>query len=417
MKVLIGGAGIGGLALALSLHHRFDDIDIQLYDAAPEFRPLGLGINLMPHAVRVLAELGLRSRLAHVAVEAKEFAFYTSRGQQIHTEATGIDAGYAYPHFSIHRGDLHSVLHRAVVERIGAERVHTGHRLADFAQDEAGVAARFVDAEGHTVAMATGDVLIGADGLHSAVRKAFYPDEGEPLFHGINMWRGVTRGAPFLSGASATRVGALHRTGKLVVYPIRDDIDGNGTQLINWVVEVVTDAASPTDWSAPGRLEDFIDLFAGWKFDWLDVERLVRDADIILSYPMADRDPVDRWTFGRVTLLGDAAHPMYPRGGNGAAQAILDAEALAACLATTSDPFTALAEYESERLPIVNKIVLTNRETPPDALIEEVERRTGGGTFERIDDVISTAEIEAFTKGYQVVAGYDLETVANKGRT
>lgn len=412
--MLISGAGIGGLTLALSLRQRFHDIDIHLFDAVGEFRPLGLGINLMPHAVRVLTQLGLREKLAAVAVQAKEFAFYTSKGQRIYGEPAGLHAGYEYPHFSIHRGDLHEVLHEAVVQRLGADRIHRGHRLIDLVQDEDGVTAQFVDPNGDPVRPWTGDVLIGADGLHSAVRKKFYPDEGGPVFHGINMWRGVTKGRPFLSGASATRVGALHRTGKLVIYPMRDDIDGDGTQLINWVAEVATDIQSPADWSAPGRLEDFIDHFVGWNFDWLDCEALIRHADSILSYPMADRDPVDRWTFGRATLLGDAAHPMYPRGGNGAAQAILDAEALAARLAAASDPVTALQDYESERLPVVNAIVLTNRTKPPDILIEVVEDRTGGGTFDRIEDVISIEEIEAIHHGYQVVAGYDRKTVAGK---
>lgn len=420
MKVLISGAGIGGLTLALALHQRRDefdgDLDIRIYEAVPEFKPLGLGINLMPHAVRVLSQLGLQDRLAAVAVEAKEFAFYTSKGQRIHGEPAGLLAGYEYPHFSIHRGDFHRVLYDAVVERLGADRIQTGHRLVDLTQDEDGVTAEFVDRDGEPVGSASGDVLIGADGLHSGVRKTFYPDEGAPVFHGINMWRGVTKGKPFLSGASATRVGALHRTGKLVIYPMRDDIDGEGTQLINWVAEVVTDTASPTDWSAPGRIEDFIGLFEDWKFDWLDCDALIRNADSILSYPMADRDPVDRWTFDRVTLLGDAAHPMYPRGGNGAAQAILDADALALHLASASapDPVTALAEYERERLPIVNRIVLTNRATPPDTLIEIVEERTAGGTFERIEDIISAEEIDAIQKGYQTVAGYDRATVASK---
>lgn len=414
MKVLISGAGIGGLTLALALHQRFDDIDVHLYEAVGVFKPLGLGINLMPHAVRVLSQLGLREKLAEVAVEAKEFAFFTSKGQRIHGEPAGLLAGYEFPQFSIHRGDFHRVLHEAVVQRIGADKIHTGYRLVDFAQDGDRVTAEFVDPDGGRAGSVTGDVLVGADGLHSGVRKKFYPDEGAPVFHGINMWRGATKAKPFLSGASATRVGALHRTGKLVVYPMRNDVDGDGNQLINWVAEVVTDVESPTDWSAPGRLEDFIQHFEGWNFDWLDCEALIRKADSILSYPMADRDPVDRWTFGRVTLLGDAAHPMYPRGGNGAAQAILDAEALANHLAAEVDLGAALTSYESERLPVVNRIVLTNRAVPPDTLIEVVEERLDGGTFERIEDVISANEIEAIVKGYETVAGYDLAAVASK---
>ncbi len=414
MKVVVSGGGIGGLTLALSLHQRLDDAQVHVYEAAPEFRALGLGINLMPHAIRVLAELGLLERLSELAVEAKEFAFYSSKGQHIYSEPTGILSGHAYPHLSIHRGDLHRVLVDAVVERIGAGHFHTDHRLVDLAQIDDGVTVEFVDHLGLPTDPATGDVLIGADGLHSAVRKKFYPDQGDPVFHGINMWRGVTKAKPFLTGASATRIGALSRTGKLVVYPMRNDIDGEGTQLINWVAEIMTDEVSPTDWSAPGRIEDFIGHFEDWKFDWLDCDALIRDAEIILSYPMVDRDPVDQWAFGRVALLGDAAHPMYPRGGNGAAQAILDAEALATHLSRTRDLTAALADYERERLPVVNRIVLTNRSTPPDVLIETVEERTGGGTFDRIEDVISREEIEAISKGYQKVAGYDTDTVSSK---
>lgn len=411
MRIMISGGGIGGLTLALALAQQAPEADVHVYESAAEFKLLGLGINLMPHAIRVLTELGLQPALRDVAVEAHEFAFYTSNGQHVYSEPTGLRAGHQNPHFSIHRGDLHDVLYTAAVERLGADHIHTGHRLTAFTQNDAGVRAEFAVAPDGTTVAADGDLLIGADGLHSAVRKQLYPDQGDPVFHGINMWRGVTRTTPFLSGASATRIGALHRTGKLVVYPIRDNIDGAGTQLVNWVAEVVTDEASPTDWSAPGRLEDFIHLFEDWQFDWLDCNALIRHADSILSYPMADRDPIEQWTFGRVTLLGDAAHPMYPRGGNGAAQAILDADRLAAHLATNADPVAALADYEAERLPVVNKIVLTNRSTPPDTIIDIVEERTGGGRFEQIDDVITPAEIEAISGQYQAIAGYGLDNV------
>lgn len=412
MRVAVCGAGIGGLTLALALRQHAPEIEVQIYEAAPEIRPLGLGINLMPHAVRVLSNLGLQEALAARAVEATEFTFVTSRGQLIHREPSGRSAGHACPHFSIHRADLHDVLLAAVLDRLGDDHVHTDHRVTAVVQDGDHVILRSRDDGGRDHAPVVADVVVGADGLHSAVRRGLYPDEGAPVFHGINMWRGATRARPFLSGSSATRIGALHRTGKLVVYPIRNHDDG--TQLVNWVAEVVTDAASPTDWSAPGRLEDFLPRFESWRFDWLDCADLIRSTERVLSYPMADRDPVERWTFGRVTLLGDAAHPMYPRGGNGAAQAILDAESLATHLGRDTDPADALAAYEAERLPVVNAIVVANRTTPPDVLIDTVEERLDGGTFERIEDVISAEEIEAVLHGYQRVAGYDRETVARR---
>ena len=410
MKVLIVGGGIGGLTLALSLHARDPGIAVEIFEAAPEFKLLGLGINLMPHAMRVLSELGLRDPMSSLAVEAKEFAFFTHHGQLVHREPCGLHAGYGHPHLSVHRADLHQVLYAAVRERVGA--VHVNHRLAGFEQDGTGVVARFVDRSGAPQASHGGDVLIGCDGLHSAVRRSFYPDEGAPVFHGINMWRGVTRMPPFLTGASVTRIGALNRTGKLIVYPIRDDIDGKGNQLVNWVAEVVTDVQAPCDWSAQGRLEDFYPIYEGWTFDWLDCAAMIRDRETVLSYPMVDRDPVGRWTFGRVTLLGDAAHPMYPRGGNGAAQSILDAEALARLLAGSAGPEAALKAYEELRLKPTSDIVLGNRVAPPDTLIELVEERTGGRTFDRLEDVVSADEINGIHLRYQKLAGYDREAVA-----
>lgn len=414
MKITVIGGGIGGLTLALSLNQHLADAEIDVYDAVPQFKPLGLGINLMPHCVRVLTELGLQERLNEVAMEAEEFAFFTHHGQLVYREPTGRAAGHGYPHFSIHRGELHRVLLAAVTERLGAERVHTGHRLVALEQTGQQVVTQFAGPGGDTIGSASSDVLVGCDGLHSAVRKTFYPDEPAPVFHGINMWRGVARMQPFLTGASATRIGALHRTGKLAVYPIRDAIDAEGNQLVNWVAEVVHTAQSPADWNAPGRLEDFLPVFVDWTFDWLDCSALLTSSENILSYPMVDRDPVDKWTFGRVTLLGDAAHPMYPRGGNGGAQAILDAEALAKALGRTVDTGAALRDYEAERLPVVNSIVLTNRSAPPDTIIEVVEDRTNGQRFDRLEDVISLAEIEEISHGYQRLAGYDKETVSRR---
>ncbi|WP_236792197.1 flavin-dependent oxidoreductase [Amycolatopsis sp. GM8] len=412
MRIAIAGGGIGGLTLALALNRRDPGLDIDIFDSVPEFKPLGLGINLMPHAIRALDELGLRDQLAAVAVEAREFAFFTHHGQLVHREPCGLFAGYDYPHYSIHRGELHTILYRTVCERIGADHVHLNHRFTGLEQDDDQVRANFADDQGRAHETFTSDVLVGCDGINSGVRKTFYPDEGEPLFHGINMWRGVTRMKPFLTGASATRIGALFLSGKLAVYPIRNYTDGSGDQLVNWVAEAVTDEQSPCDWNARGNLDDFLPIFEDWTFDWLDCPKMLRGSDFVLSYPMVDRDPVDRWTFGRVTLLGDAAHPMYPRGGNGGAQAILDARALAQALDEGDDPRDALREYESVRLETVNRIVLTNRSAPPDKIIEVVEQRTSGERFDRIEDVISADEIKHIHEGYQRVAGFDKQSVA-----
>ena len=399
-EILVIGAGIGGLTLALTLHTR--GLRCRLFEAAPEFRPLGVGINMLPHAIRELSALGLQSSLGAYGVEAREFAYFNRHGQAVFAEPCGRFAGYEYPHFSIHRADLHKVLLDAVLERLGPDAVRLGHCCVGVEQDAEGVTARFDGVE-----PAAGSIAIAADGFHSAVRRQFHPSEGAPHFGGINMWRGVTRRKPFLTGASVTRIGTV-ACGKMVIYPIRQF--GDGTQLINWNTEQPRADHKPNDWATPGRIEDFIEPFADWRFDWLDVPALIADAEFILEYPMVDRQPIGRWTFGRVTLLGDAAHPMYPRGGNGGAQAILDAEALARLLDGFDDPKAALQAYEDERLGPTSEIVLTNRDQPPDYIIETVEALTGGERFERIDDVIDPAELAAISDRYKDIAGYSLGT-------
>ena len=411
-EVLVIGGGIGGLVLALGLHAL--GLRCRVYEAAPEIKPLGVGINLLPHATRELGDLGLERRLAAVAVTTREAAFFNRFGQLIYREPLGRYAGYEWPQFSIHRGDLHAVLIEAVRERLGADALVLGHRCVGVAQDAHGVTARFVDAEsGAQLGARKGSVAIGCDGIHSAVRKQLHPDEGPPVYSGVNMWRGVTRWKPILSGATMVRAGWL-ATGKMVVYPIRDNIDAAGRQLVNWLAEIETPQHATSDWSRPGRLEDFISAYAGWRFDWLDAEAFMRAADTILEYPMVDRDPLPFWTAGRVTLLGDAAHPMVPRGSNGAGQAILDARALAGCLAREPDGVAALKAYEAIRLEAANKVVLTNRSTPPDVILREVWQRTGDKPFARIEDVISQDELAALSGNYQKVAGYSRDALAGR---
>jgi 2-polyprenyl-6-methoxyphenol hydroxylase-like FAD-dependent oxidoreductase len=404
MNVAIVGGGIGGLTAALYLHRA--GIPCRVYESVAQYKPLGVGLNLMPHAFRRLSELGLGDALAARGVEPREFAFFTRHGQAIFSEPCGRHAGYHWPHFSIHRGDLHEVLHEAACARIGAENIVLDRRLLSVHEDAAGVELR-MRSENGAESTARADIVIGCDGIHSALRKQLYPEEGQPAFEGIHMWRGVTYGKPFLTGGSLVRCGSLEH-GKLTVYPIRNLPDGR--QLINWVAEIRKGVLEHSDWSRQGRLEDFISYYEDRRFDWLDIPAMMRSAELILEYPMVDRDPLPRWTFGHVTLLGDAAHPMYPRGGNGAAQAIIDAEVLAECLKSEPDPAAALQRYEDQRRETTAKIVLTNRTQPPDFIIETVETLTGGKKFDRIEDVLPREKLMEISQRYQQIAGFDLKT-------
>src|SRR3954462_4050997 len=401
-EVIIVGAGIGGLTLGLALHEA--GIPCRIFESAAEIRAIGVGINLLPHATRELAALGLESALAQVAVATTDATFFNRFGQLIYQEPLGRAAGYDHPQFSIHRGDLQRVLLDAFVARAGADRLLTNRHCVGIEQDAAGVTVTFAD--GTT---ARGGVAIACDGINSAVRKQFYPDEGEPRYSGINMWRGVTRWKPMLSGASMVRAGWLSH-GKMVIYPIRR-ADAGGLQLINWVAEIETQSYRKRDWTRPGAIDDFIGAFADWHFDWLEVPAFIRAADSVLEFPMVDQDPLPRWSFGRVTLLGDAAHPMVPRGSNGAGQAILDARALTAALVDHVDPIAALAAYERQRLEVTSRIVLTNRTNPPDAILREVFERTHDRPFATIGDVISREELVALSEGYKRISGYSKDAL------
>jgi 2-polyprenyl-6-methoxyphenol hydroxylase-like FAD-dependent oxidoreductase len=406
MEILVIGGGIGGLTFALSLHQA--GIACRVYEAAPEIRPLGVGINLLPHAMREYTELGLAERLAQVAVATREVCFYNRFGQLIFREPRGRFAGYEWPQLSIHRGDLHGVLLEAARARLGPSCIELGKRCIALDQDARSVTARFEDGSS-----ARGAAAIGCDGVNSAVRKLLHPGEGSPAYQGINMWRGVTRAKPFLSGASMVIAGWLE-VGKMVIYPIRDRLEGERSQLLNWVAEIQSPRNVMQDWNLAGRLEDFYPTFERWRFDWLDAAAMIRSADTILEYPMVDRDPLPWWSKGRVTLLGDAAHPMYPRGSNGAGQAVLDARTLAGCVKRQADVPAALQAYEKARLKPAYDVVLMNRANPPDTILREVHRRTGDRPFDRIENVISAAELAEISENYKRVAGFERATLARR---
>jgi 2-polyprenyl-6-methoxyphenol hydroxylase-like FAD-dependent oxidoreductase len=406
--IIIVGAGIGGLTLGLALHAA--GIPCRIFESIAEIRAVGVGINLLPHATKELASLGLEAELAQAAISTQDATFFNRFGQLIYQEPLGRAAGYEHPQFSIHRGDLQMILLEAFRVRAGQDRLATKHHCIAVEQDEGGVRVHFSDGpDGKDRSTIRGRVAIACDGINSAIRKQFFPGEGEPRYSGVNMWRGVTPWKPILSGASMVRAGWLSH-GKMVIYPIRA-ADADGLQLMNWVAEIETPIYRKRDWNRPGSIDDFIGAFADWHFDWLDVPALIRGADSVLEFPMVDQDPLPRWSFGRVTLLGDAAHPMVPRGSNGAGQAILDARALTSALLEHRDPVAALAAYEKQRLEATTRIVLTNRSNPPDAILREVFLRTHDRPFGSIDDVISRDELVALSEGYKRIAGYSKDAL------
>ena len=406
--IIIVGGGVGGLTLGLALHAA--NIPCRIFESVAEIRPIGVGINLLPHATTELAALGLETALSRIAVATQDATFFNRFGQLIYQEPLGRAAGYEHPQFSIHRGDLQMVLLEAFRARAGGDRFITSHHCTGVEQDDSGVHVHFSDGPGGSNrSTMRGRAVIACDGINSAVRKQFFPGEGEPRYSGINMWRGVTRWKPMLSGASMVRAGWMSH-GKMVIYPIRP-VGADGLQLINWVAEIETPVYRRRDWNRPGSIDDFIGAFADWHFDWLDVPALIRAAESVLEFPMVDQDPLPRWSFGRVTLLGDAAHPMVPRGSNGAGQAILDARALTAALQDNADPVAALASYEQQRLDATTRIVLTNRSNPPDAILREVFERSHDRPFTAIEDIISRDELVALSEGYKRIAGYSRDAL------
>jgi 5-methylphenazine-1-carboxylate 1-monooxygenase len=408
MKVIVVGGGIGGLSLALSLHQA--GIAVRVYEAVDDPIPIGVGINLQPTAVRELTELGLGDALAQRAIAPRHLSYFNKLGQLIWSEARGLSAGYKWPQYSIHRGRLQSLLLDAVRERIGEDNFRSGLRLARFEQSRNRVVATFMHRASAESVQDDADILVGADGIHSAVRRHFYPQEGEPQFAGQVLWRAAVEAEPFLDGRTIIIAG--HFDQRVIAYPIAPG-SNQGRLLTNWICQLrVPDRAPPRqDWSR--KVRHVLAAFDGWRFAWFDLPELIRRSPEIYEFPLVDRDPLPAWTFGRVTLVGDAAHPMQPIGAQAGTQAIIDARLLTAALLTAVDPLDALKRYDAERRPVMNEITLRIRRFGPEAALQIVEQRAPSG-FERSDDVISEPDIRAIVASFNAAAGLDVENVNSR---
>ena len=404
MNIAIVGGGIAGLSFALGLHKR--GIDCDVFEAVTDIKEIGVGITLLPHAMRELAELGLQDALEAVGIENLESVFYTQHGQYVYKEARGRHAGYTLPEIGIHRGKLHRILFDAAVSRLGADKVHTGMRCSAFSQNDHGVEIEFSNAHTQTSIKVQAQIAVACDGVNSVIRTQMHPQDAL-CFAGINTWRGVTVHPPILTGKSYLRIGTVE-VGKMVIYPIIDNVDGKGNQLINWVAELQKPNAAMNDWNRPGDPAVCAEIFKDWTFDFLNVPELILKADKVFEYPMVDKNALPFWTQGRVTLMGDAAHPMYPRGSNGSAQALIDARTLADQLAQHTDPKEALKAYEVLRLAPTAKVVETNRNVPPDFIIMKAQELSGGKPFRHIDDLITQDELRQISDHYKTVAGFAL---------
>jgi 2-polyprenyl-6-methoxyphenol hydroxylase-like FAD-dependent oxidoreductase len=408
--VTVIGGGIGGLATALSLHAV--GIDVEVVESARQIEPLGVGINLLPHAVRELTELGLGDALEATGIPTRQLSYFDRFGSLIWSEPRGREAGYRWPQISIHRGALQLLLLEAVEDRLGVDAVRTGLACEGFEETGSGVRTELRHRRTGRLETVTGDVLVGADGIHSAVRAQLHPGEGRPIWNGIQMWRGVTEAEPFLGGRTMIMAGS-NLSAKFVAYPIARTSEDAGWSSVNWVAEVRLEGGAPPepeDWNRHGHAGAVLAHFGDWRFDWLDIPALIAGAPAVFQYPMVDRDPLPRWGDGRVTLLGDAAHPMYPIGSNGASQAIIDARVLAWALAGENDPVVALLAYEAARRDATSALVRSNREMGPERVLRIVAERAPEG-FARIEDVMSRDELEDIARRYKLTAGFEVEAL------
>lgn len=407
---IIVGGGLVGLTAALALHQK--GVNVQVFESVEEIKPLGVGINLLPHSVLNLAKLGLLEELRKVAIETSSLAYYSADGKTVWKEPRGLAAGYDVPQFSIHRGDFHMILLEHARQRLGAENIKSGYHFADLSQTNENVTATFIDRKsGDEKARITGDFLIGADGINSTLRQHYYPSEGAPKYSGQMLWRGVTEMDPFLDGRSMFMAG--HNDLKLVAYPIRKESADRGKSYINWIAErrIPSDLAERQgDWNELGLLDEFREEFTDWNLGWLDIKALFENALSIHKFPMIDRDPLPKWSFEQATLMGDAAHAMYPNGSNGVSQGVLDALTFADILATSSNINEALQAYERARLEPTSKIILANRQTGPEQVMQMVHEACSGLCGSE-HSCVSRAILEDISLKYKKLAGFDHQSL------
>ncbi len=413
MTVLIAGGGIAGLALALTCEQI--GVPFQVFESVSTLKPLGVGINVQPSAVRELFDLGLEGALDNIGVRTRDYGMYTKKGLHIWTEARGTWAGYNWPQFSVHRGELHMMLYDELIRRAGPESVQTGWAVEYFATEGGEAVLTMKNRDGETRAE-RGTLAVGADGIHSAIRQQMVPDEGEPSWGGAMLWRGTTMAKPFLTGASMVMIG--YDGFRFVSYPISQPDPETGLAHINWIANLNYDPGASynkEDYSREAKLDDFLPQFRKMEFDWLDVAGLIESSKKVYEYPMVDRDPLDQWTVGRVTLIGDAAHAAYPVGSNGAGSAIIDAREMGAAFLEHGVTPEALHAYEAKIRPINNKVILTNRTAGPDKILDIVEERCGG-QFDNIEDVITQEEMAEHARTYKAIAGFGIQSTNEKPR-
>ena len=407
LPVLVAGGGIGGLSVALTLHQI--GVPCIVLEAVADLRPLGVGINLQPNAVRELEELGIGvAELDRIGVQTREWALVGLNGNDVYSEPRGLLVGYRWPQYSLHRGALQMLLYRAAVERLGPDAIRTGLQVTGYRRHRGHVTAMATARDGRRLEI-DGCLLIAADGLHSAIRAQMHPDQPPIHWGGAIMWRGTTQARPIRTGASFVGLGT-HRQ-RVVFYPISHPDLVTGLATINWIAEITVDNTHgwrSGDWNRRVDVEEAVRHFENWNYDWLDVPALLRGAGEVFEYPMIDRDPVPTWVDGPVALLGDAAHVMYPTGSNGATQAVIDARVLGAAFLEHGVTPRALQAYDAQLCKDISDVILRNRGAGPFGLLNMLDERCGG-VFDDIDAVIPPMERDAFMERYRKAAGFAME--------